>query len=232
MQLLRRFWPLGLLLAAFAAIWASGLMRQISWAALARNQAALGVWVGSHPVTAPAVYIALYAATVLFLIPESAIVTVAGGLLFGAIAGGALALIGSSAGAVFLFLAVRYHVADALAARGGRFLTTVQTSLARHGFSFLLAIRLVPLFPFWLVNLAGALSGIRLLPYAAATVVGAAPATFIFASIGAGIGEVLQAGGTPDLKVIFSPQVLGPLLGLAALSLLPVAWRRWRRPDA
>lgn len=231
MRLLRRFWPLVLLAAAIAGAWASGLTRQISWATLARNQDALSAWVGSHPITAPLVYVLLYAAAVFLLIPESAIITVAGGLLFGAALGGTLALAGASAGAIVLFLAVRTHLADAIAARRGRLVDALRAGLARNGFSFLLAIRLVPLFPYWLVNLAGALSGIRLLPYAAATVIGAAPATFVFAAIGAGIGAALQAGGEPDLSVIFAPRILGPLLALALLSLLPVAWRRWRRRD-
>jgi uncharacterized membrane protein YdjX (TVP38/TMEM64 family) len=229
MRILRRFWPLVLLLAALVAIWASGLMGQLNWATLARNQAALDAWVTSHPIAAPAVYMAIYAVTVFLLLPESAMITVAGGLLFGAILGGTLALVGSSAGAILLFLAVRYHLADAIAARGSRFVELVRASVARNGFSFLLAIRLIPVFPFWLVNLAGALSGMRLLPYATATVVGAAPATFVFASIGAGVGDVLQSGGTPDLRIIFSPRILGPLLALAALALLSIVWRRRRR---
>jgi len=108
----------------------------------------------------------------------------------------------------------------------------VREELRRDGFSYLLAIRLVPAFPFWLVNLAAALSGMRLLPYAAATVIGVTPATFVFASIGAGIGEVLAMGGRPDLSAIFSARILGPLIALALLSLLPVAWRRWKRTDA
>ena len=72
----------------------------------------------------------------------------------------------------------------------------------------------------------------RLLAYAAATVIGILPATFVYASIGAGLGHVLAEGGRPDLSVIFTPHVLGPLIGLAALSLLPVAWRRWKRSGA
>jgi uncharacterized membrane protein YdjX (TVP38/TMEM64 family) len=72
----------------------------------------------------------------------------------------------------------------------------------------------------------------RLLPYGAATVIGVMPATFVFASIGAGLGEVLATGGQPDLTVIFSPRILGPLIALAALSLVPVAWRRRKRAGA
>jgi uncharacterized membrane protein YdjX (TVP38/TMEM64 family) len=232
MQMLRRFWLIILLLAVFVVAWGASASDQISWAALARHQAALALWVDTHPVLAPAAYLLLYAIAVLLSVPESAILTVAGGLLFGTLPGGVLAIIGSSAGAVALFLAVRHHLADAIAARRGRFLEVVRQSLHRDGFSYLLAIRLVPAFPFWLVNLAAALSGMRLVSYGAATVIGIIPATFVFASIGAGLSEVLAAGGQPDLTVIFSPRFLGPLIALAALSLLPVVWRRWKRPSA
>jgi uncharacterized membrane protein YdjX (TVP38/TMEM64 family) len=232
MRFIRRFWPLALLLAAVAAAWASGLAQQISWAALARNQLTLSAWVASHPIAAPALYVAIYAVAVALSVPESAVLTVAAGLLFDTLLGGILAVIGSTVGAVALFLAVRHHLADAIARRGGRFLDGVRAGLERDGFSYLLAIRLVPAFPFWLVNLAAALSGMRLLPYVAATLIGVLPATFIYASIGAGIGAVLSAGGKPDLGIVFSPHVLGPLVALAALSLLPVAWRRWKRSHA
>jgi uncharacterized membrane protein YdjX (TVP38/TMEM64 family) len=153
-------------------------------------------------------------------------------LLFGTVLGGMLAVTGATTGAVLLFVAVRSNLAEALAARFGSFAEKIRADLDRDGFSYLLAARLVPAFPFWLVNLAAALSGIRLLPFAAATLMGSAPATFVFASIGSGIGAVLAAGGRPNLAVIFSPHVLGPLIGLAALALLPVAWRRWKRSDA
>jgi uncharacterized membrane protein YdjX (TVP38/TMEM64 family) len=231
MQVLRRFWVV-ILLAVLAIAWIAGAAGQLNWAALARNQAALAGWVGAHPVLAPFVYLLLYAIAVLLSLPESAVLTVAGGLLFGTLSGGLLAVVGSSAGAIALFLAVRYHLADAIAARGGRFLDAIRTGLHRDGFSYLLAIRLVPAFPFWLVNLGAALSGMRLLPYGAATVIGIIPATFVFASIGDGLGDALAAGHQPDLSIIFSLRILGPLMALAALSLLPVAWRRWKRSDA
>ena len=166
-------------------------------------------------------------------LPESAVVTVAGGLLFGTWFGGVLAVAGSSLGAVALFLAVRHHLADAFAARGGGLMVRLRAAIHQAGFSYLLAIELVPAFPFWLVNLAAALSGMRLLlPYAGATVIGVLPATFVYASIGAGVGRVLAEGGVPDVRIIFSPAILGPLIGLAVLSLLPIAWKKWRRSNA
>jgi uncharacterized membrane protein YdjX (TVP38/TMEM64 family) len=136
---------------------------------------------------------------------------------------------GATLGAVLLFLAVRVALAPLLARRAPRLLARIRPGLERDGFSYLLAIRLIPAFPFWLVNLAPALVGMRLLPYAAATLLGVIPAAVVFASLGAGVGGVLAAGQRPDLGVILAPHILGPLIGLAALSLLPVLWRRWRR---
>jgi uncharacterized membrane protein YdjX (TVP38/TMEM64 family) len=232
MTRVRRFLPLLILLAAIAALWVSGAADRLSWAELGQQQEALRGWVDARPVLSACLYVALYTAIVALSLPQAVVVTIAGGLLFGTLAGGALAILGATAGAVMIFLIARSAVGDALARRGGAFLQTVRSGLQRDGFNYLLAVRLIPVFPFWLVNLAAALGGMRLLPYAAATLIGIAPGTFVFASIGAGIGSILATGGRPDLSVILSLPVLGPLIGLALLSLLPVAWRRWRKSDA
>lgn len=226
---LRRFWPPLLLIAALVAVWLGGIGQWLSWSTLARHQLALAAWVQAHPLFAPSLYALIYIVVVALSLPEAAVVTVAGGLLFGTLLGGMLAVVGSSIGAVMLFLAIRHHLAHAIAARGGRLIDRLRVEIEDSGFSYLLAIRLVPAFPFWLVNLAAGLSGMRLLPFTAATVIGIVPATFVYASIGAGVGKVLAEGGVPDLSLIFSPGIIGPLIGAAALALLPVAWRRWRR---
>jgi uncharacterized membrane protein YdjX (TVP38/TMEM64 family) len=226
---LRRLWPPLLLIAALITAWSAGIGRWLSWGALAHHQMALTTWVQAHPLFAPSLYALVYIGVVALSLPEAAVVTVAGGLLFGTLLGGMLAVVGSSIGAVVLFLAIRHHLARAVAARGGRLIDRLRTEIHDNGFSYLLAIRLVPAFPFWLVNLAAGLSGMRLLPFTTATVIGIIPATFVYASIGAGVGKVLAEGGVPDLSLIFSPGILGPLIGAAGLALLPVAWRRWKR---
>jgi uncharacterized membrane protein YdjX (TVP38/TMEM64 family) len=231
MRTLRRVLPLALLLAVLAALCATGLAGQLNWATLGRYRAWLDDWIGRYPLTAPMAYAVLYAVTTALSMPEGAVLTVAGGLLFGTVLGGSMAVLGSTAGALVLFLAARSAFATARAARGGRRLARIQEELHRNGFSYLLAIRLIPAFPFWLVNLAAALAGMRLLPFAAATLIGIVPATFIYAWIGAGVGGLLADGGRPDLAAVFSPHFLAPLVALALLALLPVAWRRRRRRD-
>lgn len=218
-----------LVLAVLGVVaWRSGLGAALSWNGLARHQARLLAVVAAHPIVAPLVYAALYAIWVAVSIPEAALVTVAGGLLFGTLLGGAMAVLGATSGAVIIFLVARTAFAGTMRRRAGALLDRIRPGLHRDGFSYLLALRLVPA-PFWLVNLGAALCGMRLVPYAAATLIGIIPATFILASIGAGVGGVLAAGRSPDLEVLFSARILGPLVAMAALALLPVAWRTMRR---
>ena len=231
MRALRHAIPLILLALAALMAWRAGLVGELSWAALGRHQAALRALVGAHPLAAPIVFLGFYALVVAFSVPESALVTVTAGLLFGPLLGGALAVLGATLGAVLLFLIARTALADVVARRARGLIARIRPGLERDGFSYLLALRLLPVVPFWLVNLGAALCGMRLFPYAAATLLGIVPATFVFAWIGAGVGDVLAAGGRPDLRLIVSPAVLGPLAALAALSLAPVVWRHFRRRD-
>lgn len=228
---LARAWPLLALLALLAAAWGSGLTRFLSFEALAEHRAALDAWVGASPALAAAAYVLAYVVVVALSLPGGAVMTLAGGLLFGPWLGAALAVGGATLGACALFLAARSALAPLVAGRAAGLLDKVRPGLERDGFFYLLTLRLVPVVPFWLANLAPALLGMPFGAYAAATAIGILPGTAVFAGIGAGLGDILAAGGRPDLSVLLSPSILLPLLGLAALSLLG-AWWRGRKRDA
>lgn len=217
-----------LLIAGIAAVWVSGVTDALSWSGLARDQTALTGWVTDHPVLAPAAYVLLYIVSVTLSLPQAAILTLTGGLLFGTLAGGAMAILGATIGANFLFLIARSALAGPMTHRGGPALATLRDELARNGFAYLLAIRFIPVVPFWLVNLAAAACGMRLRSFALATLLGIGPTTMILASIGSELRDVLAQGGRPDLGVLVSARVLGPLLALAVLAVAPVIWRKWR----
>jgi uncharacterized membrane protein YdjX (TVP38/TMEM64 family) len=171
-----------------------------------------------------------YASIVAVSIPAGPALTMTGGLLFGRWLGTALALGAATLGATILFLIVRSAVAPSVARRAGPYLERLRPGLARNGFWYLLSLRLLPIIPYPVGSIAPALVGMRLPAFVAATLLGILPGTAIFASIGAGLDRVLAQGGKPDASVIFSPPVLLPLCGLAALSLLAAWWRR--RTDA
>ena len=231
MRALRPLLPILILMTLLLAGWLGGALDGLSWAGLAANQARLVALVSLHPFLAPLTYVALYATLAALSFPAGALLTVTGGLLFGPVLGCALAVTGATSGAIMLFLAARSALAETLRNRGGAVMRATRERLARDGFSYLLALRLLPVVPFWLVNLAGALCGMRLVPFVLATAIGIIPVAFVFATVGAGIGDVLAAGGKPDLSIIFAPRILLPLLALAALSLLPVLLKKRMRAD-
>ncbi len=215
--------PLLVLAALLALAIASGIRSELSWASLAAHRAALAGFVASHLLLASAAYVGLYVAVIAVSIPGAEVLTISGGLLFGTWLGGALAALSATCGSSLLFLAVRFAlapaVARALASTGaGARLERFRPLLERHAFRGVLTLRLIPLLPFWLVDLIPALLGINYLPFVAATALGILPATFIYAGLGAGAGQVLAQGRAPDLTIIFAPHILLPLLGLAALA--------------
>jgi len=224
---MRRLLPVLLLVALVVAGFA--LVHGVGWESLSRHQAGLEDWVGTHPVKSAGIYLVAYTMTAALSLPQAAILTVAGGLLFGEVLGSVLTIAGATLGASALLIIVRSALAQMLSRNRHRIPETVRNRLATDGFSYLLALRLVPLFPFWIVNLAAAVAEIRLAVFVPATLIGIAPASFILSSIGAGVGTILAEGKTPDLSVLFSAHVLLPLAGLAVLTLLPTLFRR--RPD-
>src|SRR5262249_7408316 len=108
---------------------------------------------------------------------------------------------------------------------GARHASKLEAGFRADAFNYLLVLRLVPIFPFWLVNLVPALVGVRLTTYVLATFLGIIPGTFVYASLGNGLGSVVEE---PDLSIIFKPSVLVPIIGLAILALIPVGYKRWR----
>ncbi|BDG71070.1 TVP38/TMEM64 family protein [Roseomonas fluvialis] len=223
---LARFWPLLLLAALVAGAWASGATRLLSFEALGQHRAALDGWVAARPVVAAGAYVLAYVGVVALSLPGGVVMTLAGGLLFGPWVGTALTVVGATVGACLLFLAARSALAPLVAGRAAGLVDRIRPGLERDGFFYLLTLRLIPVVPFWLANLAPALVGMPFGAYAAATFLGIIPGTAVFSGIGAGLGDILAAGGRPELGIIFSPPILLPLLGLAALSLIGAWWRK------
>jgi uncharacterized membrane protein YdjX (TVP38/TMEM64 family) len=225
----RRWLPLALLLAAAVAVYATGLHRELSLAGLQRHRSTLQELVAVHPLLAPVAFVALYAVATALSLPGALFLTLTGGFLFGTWLGGMLSVIGATAGATVLFLIARTSLGTALRARAGPWLQRLEAGLRRNAFAYLLVLRLVPLFPFWLVNLVPALLDVPVGVFTLATFLGIIPGALVYAGVGNGLGTVLDHGGEPDLGLIFAPQVILPLLGLAALALLSILYRQLRR---
>jgi uncharacterized membrane protein YdjX (TVP38/TMEM64 family) len=223
-----RFAPLALFLAALAAALVLRVDRWLEWEALAAHREWLLATVEAEGALAVLAFIAAYAAAVGLSIPGGFVLTLVGGFLFGPLWGTLWAVIGATLGATAIFLVARSAVGDVLRRRAGPFLRRVEEGFRRDAFYYLLSLRLVPLLPFWLVNLVPALFGVTLRSFVVATFLGIIPATAVYAGLGDGLGAVLEAGGTPDLGLALEPRILLPLVALAALALVPVVLRRRR----
>jgi uncharacterized membrane protein YdjX (TVP38/TMEM64 family) len=227
-SLARRLAPLAGLAVILVLFFALRLDRYVSFAALRDHRAALSQFVQDQSAIAALLFMAIYVVAVAASLPGGAVLSVAGGFLFGTVAGTLYVVIGATLGATGLFLAARSAFGDGLRRRMGTLGNRMAGELADNAFSYLLVLRLVPLFPFWLVNLVPAFAGVRLRTYVLATFLGIIPGSFVFVSIGSGLGAVFDRGETPDLSIIFSRAVLVPLIGLAVLALIPVIYRRWQ----
>jgi uncharacterized membrane protein YdjX (TVP38/TMEM64 family) len=218
-----RWGPLVVVILCLAIGYALGLDRYISLDAFRRYRGSLADLVDNNAGLAVAGYVLVYIVAVAISFPGASALTVAGGLMFGWLAGGILAALSATIGATMIFLVARTSLGSVLAKIAGPRVKRLSEGFRRDGFRYLLFLRLVPIFPFWLVNLAAGIFEMRLLPYIAATAVGILPATFIFAYFGEGLGTALDRGGSP---VSFELLVAIALLGV--LVIMPLLYRRWR----
>jgi uncharacterized membrane protein YdjX (TVP38/TMEM64 family) len=222
----RKLWIGVGLVAALLALRFTGLGELLSLDTLARHRGALSAFVGANWLLAAGAFLLAYAAAVALSVPGAVILTLSGGFLFGAVAGTALTVVAATIGATLVFLlARRIFGADALD-RLGPVAQKLAAGLRRDAGPYLLVLRLVPLFPFFLVNLVPAFAGVRLPVFVMTTLVGILPATAVFSLAGAGLGAVLDAGGTLEIRSILTPQIIGALCGLAALSLAAIPLKR------
>jgi uncharacterized membrane protein YdjX (TVP38/TMEM64 family) len=223
-----RLLPLALLVLALAAAYALDVGSYLTIEALRANRGRLLAWVDRHDVLAPAVYVAVYAVAIVVVPPSGAAMTVAGGFIFGVVAATGFVVIGATAGATVLFLVAKTSLGDWLRARAGPGLRKMEAGFRENELSYMLVLRLIPLFPFWLVNLAPAFLGVRLSTFVVGTFFGIVPGTAVFALCGAGLGTLLDAGGDISLEGVLTPEIVLGLVGLAALVLLPVGYKKWK----
>jgi len=223
----KRLWLPALLLAGLGAFVASGAHRFVSWQAIALHYGQITAYAEARLIVAAGGFLLAYALAVAFSLPVALPLTLTGGAVFGWLAL-PLVLIGATAGAGIVFIAARTAFADLARRRAGPFMARLEDGFSRDAFSYLLALRLIPAAPFWVINIVPALTRMRFRDFLLATFIGIAPGTAVFVSVGRGLDQVLAAGRTPDLAVLASPGILGPLAALGLLALMPVVWKRIR----
>jgi uncharacterized membrane protein YdjX (TVP38/TMEM64 family) len=241
---LRRFLPVAALFVAMAVILAMGWHRQLSLETLVRHRAAIDEFMAGHYAAALAAFVALYVAVAALSIPGAAVLTICGGILFGWLPAGLAAIGGATTGATIIFSIARTACGESLLRCAGSRAQNIADGFRSDAFSYLLFLRLVPIFPFWLVNLAAALVGVRLATFVGATALGIIPGTFVYALVGQGLDSVIRAEGAAyracvaagahdchldfDMATALTPQLLAALIALGLIALVPILLRRRR----
>lgn len=217
-----------------ALVGAVVLRDELSFDMLARHRDDLLAFRDSHYLGALLVFLAAYVGIVTLSLPGGTVATLTGGFLFGLFPGVLYNVAAAGTGAILVFLAARTGFGTSLARKlesaGGR-TTRLTAALRENEWSVLFLMRLVPLVPFFIANLIPAFVGTNLARFAVSTFLGIIPGALVFTSVGAGLGDVFARGEAPDLSIIFTPTVLLPLLGLAALAALPMVLRAKQKEE-
>jgi uncharacterized membrane protein YdjX (TVP38/TMEM64 family) len=198
---------------------------------LADHRADLVAWVGGNFTTAVLAFAGVYFVTKAAFLPTGPLLTAIGGLLLGITATTIAGSVGGTLAAALLYIVADLGIGRGLRARAFPFVERVSAGFRRYGFSYLVAFRLVPIVPFWAGCFVPAILGVRFGTYLLATIVGSLPSIFLYASLGHGLGRVLDQGGS-SIEAFSRPDIVGPLFGLAVLSLAPVLWGKLRGRSA
>lgn len=236
----KRWLPIVALVAVMAFGLSQGWHQHLSLSTLIRERQDLMGFVGSHQLLAIGAYMILYASLVALSFPGASLLTIAGGFLFGWTTGGTVTIMAATLGATALFLAARTSLGETLKQRAGPFAAKLAEGFRENALSYLLFLRLTPVFPFWLVNIAPAIFHVPLRTYVFATFVGIIPGTFAFAFIGSGLDSVIEAqeaaspgcaaAGTCEVEIsaLVTPELLAAFFALGVASLIPVGLKRLR----
>ena len=202
----------------------------ISFEALKENRAEIAEFRDKNFTLSIISFWIFYVTLVVFSLPGAAVASVSGGFLFGLGGGLIINVTAASTGATLLFILVRYGVKSFNYNKSNtfnnNFVFRIKNALTINQVSIMLILRLVPVVPFFLANILPALVGVRLFNFIWTTIIGIIPGGIVFTWIGVGVGEVFDRNEYPSIELLFSPVILGPILGLAALLLLPIILRR------
>ncbi len=244
--LLRRYGLLVLVIAVMALALAQGWHHHVTLETVVAQRDRFQQVLAANVTLSVLVYIAIYALLVALSLPCGLIMSTAGGLLFGWLLGGLAAMAGATLGATTVFVIARTAVGDTLSQRAGPWLAKLSEGFQKDALSYLLFLRLVPAFPFWFVNIAPAVLGVPLKTFVLGTVVGIVPATFAFASAGAGLDSVIMAAKNAHtacvaakgaaacpfklhVSSLLTKELILALVLVGLVALMPVGLRKWKR---
>lgn len=208
------------IVCAIGAFFYFDLGRFLSLDSLKANRDQLLAFTEVNYPASVALFILAYIVVTGLSLPGAVILTLAGGFLFGSLYATLFVNVGATTGATLAFLVARYLLRDWVEQKFGKWLQPLQQGFANHAFSYLMTLRLIPLFPFFVVNLVSGLTRMSVGTYVAATALGIIPGSFVYAYAGRQLGTI------NSLKEIASPHVIAAFVLLGLLVLVPALYKK------
>jgi len=236
----KRWLPLAGVACLMGIGYALGWHRYLTLSSLIQERQTLMDVVGAHFTLSLAGFIVIYSVAVALSFPGASLLTIAGGFLFGWVTGGIVTVFAATAGATAIFLAARTSLGAYLKKKAGGSLNRLAEGFRTNALNYLLFLRLTPVFPFWLVNIAPAVFHVPLRTYVVGTMIGILPGTFAYAFIGSGLDSVIEAQEaanpgcaaagtcTVDISALVTTELLAAFFALGIASLIPVLIQRFR----
>jgi uncharacterized membrane protein YdjX (TVP38/TMEM64 family) len=226
---MKRWLPLLVLLILFFAAYFLGLGDYLSFDYLKKNRSQLLQVTYDHPFLSPFLFILLYTSLIAISFPGGAFLTLTAGFLFGQPMSTIYAVCAATTGALVVFLAARYAFKDFIRLKLGSTFEKFEKEFEDNGAWYLLMLRLVPLFPFWVVNIAPAALKVSSFTFFWTTCLGIIPGTFVYAEAGTGLGAVFDNNEEFSLQALFNWHIKIALIALAFFALIPIAIKKWKK---
>ncbi|WP_084398007.1 TVP38/TMEM64 family protein [Henriciella aquimarina] len=220
-----RLWPVYVIAAGLLAAWQLGVFQYLSLETLQAKNEELQTFVADHIGMAVIAYIVIYTAATAFMIPGALWITITGGLVFGLVGGSLATVAGATLGASVLFLAAKTSIGKTLQERAGKFVRRMEAGFRENAISYMFALRLLPVVPFPVANIAPALLGAKFRDYVITTALGIIPGVVAYTWIGASLGATFDAGETQDLFDVVK-NFIPAFVALAVVALLPVIYKK------
>ncbi len=224
----KKYFPLLVIVGLSITAWLSGLHHYFNLEMFKSHQKFLDLFIAQNIFLSVLIYVTIYIAIVALSIPGATFMTLIGGFLLGQLIGTVAAVLSATIGASILFLSAKLASTDLLSKKAGTLAKTMQKGFQENAFSYLLTLRLIPVFPFVIVNLVAALFQMPLRVFALATLIGIIPGSFIYAGVGVALREVINEPNF-TLSLVLKPKVLIALTGLGVLSLLPILFKKHQK---
>ena len=224
-----RIMPIIILILGVALFFALGWYHYLSLETIKNNYQRLIHLTSNNYITSCFIFSVTYMLIVAFSIPGASVMTLAGGFLFGIYIGSILVVFSATIGAIIVYLAVKSALGNILKNKAKGNIEKMRNGFEKNAFNYLLSIRLIPVFPFFIINIVCGVLSIKFKDFCLATLIGIIPGSVIYVWVGTGFGYALQQGRELRLGIIFEPQFIMPIMALAVLSLIPTFYKKLKK---